>query len=123
MSASPENDTNSAPPSSRASQSQFTPTPALWAYLLHKPGSSQRTPSGTSFPANTQIAPVDKAGTSTRILLHDTHARLETFSERAGKLADGVEKAQQALVRAQQEMESEMEKMGEHISKLGALMP
>ena len=58
-----------------------------------------------------------------RILLYDTHARLETFSERAGKLADGVEKAQQALVRAQQEMESEMEKMGEHISKLGALMP
>ncbi|ETW79333.1 hypothetical protein HETIRDRAFT_453771 [Heterobasidion irregulare TC 32-1] len=118
MSVSPENDTNSVPPSSRASRSQFTPTPALWAYLLHKPGSSQRTPSGTSFPANTQIAPVDKAGTSTRILLHDTHARLETFSERAGKLADGVDKAQQALVRAQQEMESEMEKMGEHIGKL-----
>ncbi|THH13749.1 hypothetical protein EW146_g6503 [Bondarzewia mesenterica] len=99
---------------------RLMPAPALWAHLLQKPGSSHLAQSSAStiVSASTQITPVDKAGISTRILLHDTHARLEAFAERTGKLADGVEQAQRDIVRMREEMEKEMEKIVDDVSQL-----
>lgn len=43
------------------------------------------------------MKPVDKAGTSVRMLLHDTQAVLEKFSGRIDKLHGEVEKAKQEV--------------------------
>ncbi|KAG6845018.1 hypothetical protein H0H87_001539 [Tephrocybe sp. NHM501043] len=68
-------------------------TPAstsLWAHLLRK--DTQRPPSSAG-PVLPPIAPLDKNGTSMRILLHDTQAHLDKFSASADKLLAGVNEA------------------------------
>ncbi|KAI0046730.1 hypothetical protein FA95DRAFT_1344545 [Auriscalpium vulgare] len=82
------------------------PPSALWARLLRKP----TFPAAAAMPAHTQLAPSDKAQTSTRILLHDTHARLETFGERTGRLVKEVEDARREIVRVGEEAESARER-------------
>ena len=100
-----------------ASPSSPLPSTAstLWAHLLH-----HRAPSSAQIPAFAQLTPQEKAGTSTRILLHDTHARLEKFSERANAIFSEVETSRREMVRVREEVEDAREKELEAIVQLGA---
>lgn len=72
-------------------------TPAssvLWAHLLRK--DTLAAPPSLEIPLP-PIAPTDRTGTSLRILLHDTQAHIERFSERVEKLTKGVDEAKQEL--------------------------
>src|SRR5882762_6076858 len=112
----------SPPGSPPASSKQHRPMPApapLWAHLLSKSTSSTLTHSPSSVAPHTQIAPVDRAGTSTRILLLDTHARLETFSDHVSRLTEGVERAQKDVQSARDDIQMEREKFSEELVQLG----
>ncbi|KAI0825554.1 hypothetical protein BC629DRAFT_6850 [Irpex lacteus] len=70
-------------------------TAALWGHLLHKkPHTSLAAKSNGDKPNLVPpMKPVDKAGTSARMLLHDTQAVLEKFSGKIDKLHSEVEQA------------------------------
>ncbi len=70
-------------------------TAALWGHLLHKkPHTSLAAKSNGDRPNLVPpMKPVDKAGTSARMLLHDTQAVLEKFSGKIDKLHSEVEQA------------------------------
>lgn len=89
----------------------------LWAHLLHHRAPSKA--SGAQIPAFAQLTPQDKASTSTRILLHDTQARLENFSERANTVFSEVEASRREMVRVREEVEGAREKELEAIVQLG----
>lgn len=100
--------TPSPPPPSTAS--------TLWARLL-----DYRDPSKANIaqpPLHAQLTPQDKVGTSTRILLHDTHARLEKFSEHANSMFSGIEASRREMVRVREEVESAREKELDTLAQL-----
>jgi hypothetical protein len=74
------------PSSTMSTPSTSTVSSALWAHLLRKDK-----PTVLHSPASIPIAPVDKTGTSMRLLLHDTQSTLEKFSEKIDNLIKGVE--------------------------------
>jgi hypothetical protein len=91
----------------------------LWAHLLHRyPGPSN--PNATQLASHPQLTPQDKAGTSTRILLHDTHARLEKFSDRANSIFSELEASRREMVRVREEVENAREKEFEEMAQLSA---
>lgn len=100
----------STPPSPLPSTSS-----TLWGRLLGHDLSKATT---TQPPLHAQLTPQDKAGTSTRILLHDTHARLEVFSERANSIFSGIEASRREMVRVREEVESAREKELDTIAQL-----
>jgi hypothetical protein len=106
-----------AGPSSPSSPLPST-TSTLWAHLLHHRAPSRT--NGTQIPTSAQLTPQDKASTSTRILLHDTHARLEKFSERANAIFSEVETSRREMVRVREEVEGAREKELDAIVQLGA---
>ncbi|KAJ7752787.1 hypothetical protein DFH07DRAFT_744809 [Mycena maculata] len=67
------------------------PTP-LWGQLLSK---NTFASAGTPLPPT---APLDKTGTSMRILLHDTQANFERFSTKVDALTSGIDDAKRELV-------------------------
>jgi hypothetical protein len=85
----------------------------LWGRLLGHDLSKTNTA-----PLHAQLTPQDKAGTSTRILLHDTHARLEIFSERANSILSGIEASRREMVRVREEVENAREKELDTIAQL-----
>ncbi|KAH9006102.1 hypothetical protein EDB86DRAFT_2795112 [Lactarius hatsudake] len=105
-----------AGPSSPSSPLPSTAS-TLWAHLLQDQRGASR---GAQIPAFAQLTPQDKASTSTRILLHDTHARLEKFSERANIIFSEVEASRREMVRVREEVEGAREKELEAIVQLGA---
>ncbi|KAG6827658.1 hypothetical protein H0H92_010881 [Tricholoma furcatifolium] len=66
----------------------------LWAHLLRK--DTQRDTQKPDIPLP-PITPLDKNGTSMRVLLHDTQAYLDKFSTRADSLLTGVDEAKQEI--------------------------
>jgi hypothetical protein len=106
--------------------SPSTPLPStastLWAHLLQRyPGPSKANATQLS-SSHAQITPQDKAGTSTRILLHDTHARLEKFSERANSIFSELEASRREMVRVREEVENAREKDLEEVAQLSAFI-
>ena len=88
------------------SQARLTATNALWGHILRKTGSSQVPPSTATSTSTlgkhtSTIAPIDKAGASTRILLHDTQAHLERFTDRVSELVTDLDCAKRELVGVQ----------------------
>jgi hypothetical protein len=88
----------------------------LWAHLLNRRSPSKA--NATQPHSYAQLTPQDKAGTSTRILLHDTHARLEQFSERANSIFSAIETSKREMVRVREEVESAREKELDAIAQL-----
>ncbi|KAJ7094528.1 hypothetical protein B0H15DRAFT_829917 [Mycena belliarum] len=66
---------------------------ALWGQLLRK--NTLATPSMVPVPPT---APLDKTGTSMRILLHDTQANFEKFSAKVDTLTSGITEAKREIV-------------------------
>lgn len=102
----------------RYGSSHRTPASSvLWAHLLRKDTLAAPPSSDIPLPP---IAPTDRTGTSLRILLHDTQAHVERFSERVEKLTKGVDEAKQELgltktlfQREHEELTNEMYNLGE----------
>ncbi|KAG6886118.1 hypothetical protein C0993_002637 [Termitomyces sp. T159_Od127] len=73
-----------------------TPASAsLWAHLLRKDTARGQSPNlGSILPP---ITPLDKNGSSMRILLHDTQAHLDRFAERADKLFSKIDETKREI--------------------------
>ncbi|EEB97985.1 hypothetical protein MPER_02591 [Moniliophthora perniciosa FA553] len=78
-----------------SSDNQMKPQSVMWAHLLRKNTTgSTSTPTALPLPP---LAPADKNATSTRILLHDTQANLQKFSERVEKMTQNVENTRREI--------------------------
>ncbi|KAJ6538537.1 hypothetical protein DFH09DRAFT_1368911 [Mycena vulgaris] len=75
------------------STSRPSASTALWGQLLRK--NTLAAPSVVPLPPT---APLDKTGTSMRILLHDTQANFEKFSTRVDTLTSGIDGAKREIV-------------------------
>ncbi|KAI0282781.1 hypothetical protein BGY98DRAFT_906168, partial [Russula aff. rugulosa BPL654] len=73
-------------------------------------------------PSYAQFTPQDKTGTSTRMLLHDTHARLEAFSERANLVFSEIEASKREIVRVREDVESARERELDTIAQLSMFL-
>ncbi|KAG5724414.1 hypothetical protein E4T56_gene15976 [Termitomyces sp. T112] len=72
---------------------------SLWAHLLRKDTARGQTADvGPALAALPPITPSDKNGTSMRILLHDTQAHLDQFSERADKLFSKIDETKREML-------------------------
>ncbi|KAH7926406.1 hypothetical protein BV22DRAFT_356938 [Leucogyrophana mollusca] len=82
---------------------------ALWAHILRKEvPQSNSPPDALSIPP---LAPLDKTGTSMRMLIHDTQANLEKFASRVDTLTTGVDAARKAVGDVHKLFESERERV------------
>ncbi|KAI9573750.1 hypothetical protein HD554DRAFT_2012501, partial [Boletus coccyginus] len=78
----------------------------LWAHLLRKDATTTDLPS--QIPP---IAPQDKAGTSMRMLIHDTQVNLEKFSTRLDGLLQRVDDCRAQVVNANKLLDVERDKV------------
>lgn len=99
-----------------------TTASALWARILDHRGSPIRNAMTAQPPSHAPFTPQDKTGTSTRMLLHDTHARLEHFSERANLVFSEIEASKREVVRVREEVESAREKELDTIAQLSMFL-
>ncbi|KAJ7780981.1 hypothetical protein B0H16DRAFT_1496720 [Mycena metata] len=76
-----------------ATPSRPPPSNALWGQLLRK--STLAAPATVPLPPT---APLDKTGTSMRILLHDTQANFENFSTRVDTVSAEIERTRREIV-------------------------
>ncbi|KAK0488662.1 hypothetical protein IW261DRAFT_1440863 [Armillaria novae-zelandiae] len=84
----------SNPKQSRGPSRRTPAASVLWAHLLRK--DTLAAPPSLDVPLP-PVAPIDRTGTSLRILLHDTQAHIERFSEHVEKLTKGADEAKQEL--------------------------
>ncbi|EKM49162.1 uncharacterized protein PHACADRAFT_265773 [Phanerochaete carnosa HHB-10118-sp] len=98
--------TPAALPQLRSSVSQ-----ALWGHLrqMNVPLALKGKTELSSAP--TPVTPVDKAGTSMRMLLHDTQATLEKFSGHIERLTSKVDDAKREVTTAHKAFQYGHEKM------------
>lgn len=90
----------------------------LWARIFDHRGSTTGNAITAQLPSHAQFTPQDKTGTSTRMLLHDTHARLEEFSERANLVFSEIEASKREIVRVREDVESARERELDTIAQL-----
>ncbi|KAI9064006.1 hypothetical protein FKP32DRAFT_1625651, partial [Trametes sanguinea] len=116
---------HSAPTPSLAQHSQARPnmSTALWGHLLRKTGgsnvpSSSMTSTSTLGKPTLSVDPIDRASTSTRILLHDTQAQLEKFTDRLLHLTSDVDNAKRELVSVQRLYHDDHEQLLDKIVSL-----
>ncbi|KAK1222137.1 hypothetical protein PQX77_015065 [Marasmius sp. AFHP31] len=74
---------------------QSSSSSVIWAHLLRK--ENVPLPTSTSDVPLPPLGPVDKNATSTRILLHDTQANLQQFSERIDKMTQSLNGTKQEI--------------------------
>ena len=72
---------------------------ALWGQLVRKTALTRDNAASPSVAAPVApTAPLDKTGTSMRVLLHDTQSNFERFTTRVDSLATGIEDARREIV-------------------------
>lgn len=94
----------------------------LWARVIEPRGSSTGNAITAQLPPCAQFTPQDKTGTSTRMLLHDTHARLEKFSERANLVFSEIEASKREMVRVREDFENARERELDTIAQLSMFL-
>ncbi|KAL1664941.1 hypothetical protein GGF50DRAFT_114640 [Schizophyllum commune] len=101
------------PPSSLSSSFPSRRSPSsstLWAHLIRNDSPLRPSPSAVSSAMqSTPGAPLDKTGTSMRMLLLDTQTNFENFSGRVDKLIDCVENAKSEVEYMKAMMQAERE--------------
>jgi hypothetical protein len=102
--------------SQATSKSRMGTSAVLWGHLLRKDTLS------APKPAVGPIAPVDKAGTSMRMLLHDTQAHLEKFASNVERLTNKVGEARNDTVEAKNLLQSGYDKLTGEMIELSAYM-
>jgi hypothetical protein len=95
------------------------PSMALWSHILGK-DKLPAPPNSDVVPP--PIAPMDKNGTSMRILLHDTQAHLERFSVRADKLFSSVEETKREITTVNTLFQREHEALRDDVVDLGKFL-
>ncbi|OSD05476.1 hypothetical protein PYCCODRAFT_1241398 [Trametes coccinea BRFM310] len=90
----------------KRSQARSNMSTALWGHLLRKTGTSDVPPSSITSTSTLgkptlSVDPIDRASASTRILLHDTQAQLEKFTDRLLHLTSDIDNAKRELVSVQ----------------------
>jgi hypothetical protein len=95
------------------STSGSTASSTLWAHLLNKDATASGSGlnSGLASLGLAASAPADKTGTSVRILLHDTQATIEKFSDRVDRLLSEAEGSRQKLLARNEEVNDEVERL------------
>lgn len=88
----------------------------LWAHLLRKDTLAQPPYAEVIRPP---IAPVDKTGTSIRILLHDTQANLDNFSASVDAMSAGMTEAKREIVAVKAMFQAEHETLASEIYDSG----
>ena len=88
---------------------------ALWGHLLRKDLNIQP----PSVVASPPVTPLDKTGTSMRLLLHDTQANFEKFSSKVDNLITGVQATKLEVDAMKKLWDVENDKMQTEISDLG----
>ena len=83
----------------------------LWGHLLQRNVPSVLREASASSNSTIPLAPVDKAGSSTRMLLYDTQATLEKFSGHVEKLTARVEDTKREVSTAHKVFEFGHEKL------------
>ncbi|OBZ66949.1 hypothetical protein A0H81_13081 [Grifola frondosa] len=113
-------DTEASSSSARAQPHRARPTAstALWGHLLRKDVTSQTLSNGIPASSFSPITPLDKAGSSMRILLHDTQANLERFSDRVIKMTGSVDETKRELVTVRELFQQEHEQLVDEIVNL-----
>jgi hypothetical protein len=93
---------------------------ALWAHLLRK-DMSVLPPLGpqSAVTSHTPVAPIDKNGTSMRILLLDASHNLEKFSTRVDQLTAGVDQAKAEMATLHRLFRSEHEDLVNSMLDMG----
>ena len=93
----------------------------LWTHLLQRKPQLLKPASlpGGEINSLPPITPVDKAGTSMRILLHDTQVQFEKFSEHVVQVSNGVDSAKREIVATQKLFDRDHEKLLEELVDLG----
>lgn len=86
---------------------------ALWGHLLQRNVPAALKGNTSLSASSVPVAPVDKAGTSMRMLLHDTQATLEKFSTHIEKLTSRVEDAKREVSTAHKVFQLGHEKLVE----------
>ncbi|KAK7060833.1 hypothetical protein VNI00_000566 [Paramarasmius palmivorus] len=81
--------------STKQPEAQQNAQSVLWAHLLRK--DTPATGSSSAEMALPPLGPVDKNATSTRILLHDTQANLQKFSDRVEKMSQSIESTRREI--------------------------
>ncbi|KAF4593153.1 hypothetical protein EYR38_008863 [Pleurotus pulmonarius] len=97
--------------------SRSSTSTALWAHLLRKDTPSS-TPGTSSDALNPPIVPLDRTGTSMRMLLHDTQANFEKFSGRIDLMTNCIESTKQEIVTVKSLFEEQNEKLSMEIIDL-----
>ena len=92
---------------------------AIWSHLFGK--------DKLAAPPNSEVvppplAPIDKNGTSTRILLHDTRGHLERFSVRTDKLFSSVEETKREITTVNTLFQRERETLRNDLVDLGGFL-
>lgn len=90
---------------------------ALWGQLLSR-NTFAAAPATVPLPPT---APLDKTGTSMRILLHDTQANFERFSIKVDTLTSGMDEAKREIVIVKNLFEGAQESLTSDIVDLGKL--
>ncbi|KAH9924588.1 hypothetical protein B0H21DRAFT_150907 [Amylocystis lapponica] len=85
----------------------------LWGHLLNGGSASDMTSHTPSTASISPITPLDKAGTTMRILLHDTQANLERFSDRVITLTGGIDATKREITTIHKLFEQDREKLVE----------
>ncbi|CCM06134.1 uncharacterized protein FIBRA_08384 [Fibroporia radiculosa] len=110
---------SNSPTQVRRLQARKPGSSVLWGHLLSDSAASSIARSADrSSPNLPPIAPTDKAGTSLRILLHDTQANLEKFSDRVSKLTGGVDESRREIVTVQTLFQQDRENLVETMVNL-----
>jgi hypothetical protein len=86
----------------------------LWAHLLRKDLVANESPS--QIPP---LAPLDKTGTSMRMLIHDTQANLEKFSVRLDGLLQRVEDCKAQVLNSNKLLDNERDRVLTEILDIG----
>ncbi|KAI0029362.1 hypothetical protein K488DRAFT_10215, partial [Vararia minispora EC-137] len=73
---------------------------------------------GQQLPPSADLTPQDKARAATRILLHDTQARLETFAEKADGLMKEAGETRREVARTRADMEKHVEGLAGDVVQL-----
>ena len=97
------------------------PSMAIWSHLFGK-DKLPAPPNSDVQVVPPLLGPMDKNGTSTRMLLHDTQAHLERFTVSTDKLLSGVEETKRQITTANDLFQRERETLRDDLVDLGGFL-